>query len=215
MWNRRGLSFETKLQVYRAVVLPSLLYGSETWTVYARHERQLQSFHMRCLRQILHVKWQDCIPDTEILQLSNSRSIGSLLMESQLRWSGHVARMPDYRLPKRIFFGELCHGQRSRGRPRKRYKDTLKVALKKCDIPPESWEEVAQNRASWRSQVKKGVAAHDRDQILQKQEKRQKRKEAQSGLSDLSQAFQCPHCDRSFRAPIAVISHCRHKHPPT
>ena len=215
VWNRRGLSFETKLQVYRAVVLPSLLYGSETWTVYARHERQLQSFHMRCLRQILHVKWQDCIPDTEILQLSNSRSIGSLLMESQLRWSGHVARMPDYRLPKRIFFGELCHGQRSRGRPRKRYKDTLKVALKKCDIPPESWEEVAQNRASWRSQVKKGVAAHDRDQILQKQEKRQKRKEAQSGLSDLSQAFQCPHCDRSFRAPIAVISHCRHKHPPT
>ena len=109
----------------------------------------------------------------------------------------------------------MANGQRSRGRPRKRYKDTLKVALKKCDIPPESWEEVAQNRASWRSQVKKGVAAHDRDQILQKQEKRQKRKEAQSGLSDLSQAFQCPHCDRSFRAPIAVISHCRHKHPPT
>ena len=214
VWNRRGLSFETKLQVYRAVVLPSLLYGSETWTVYARHERQLQSFHMRCLRQILRVKWQDCIPDTEILQRSHSRAIGSMLMDSQLRWAGHVARMPDHRLPKRVFFGELCHGQRSRGRPKKRYKDTLKVALNRCDIRPESWEEVAQNRNSWRTQVKKGVAAHDRDQILLKQEKRRKRKEGHLDPSDLSAPFPCPHCDRSFRARIAVISHCRHKHPP-
>ena len=103
---------------------------------------------MRCLRQILRVKWQDCIPDTEILQRSNSKAIGTMLMETQLRWVGHVARMPDYRLPdyrlpKRVFFGELCHGQRSRGRPKKRYKDTLKVALNRCNIRPESWEEVA------------------------------------------------------------------------
>ena len=57
VWNRHGLSYETKLKVYHAVVLPSLLYGSETWTVYARHLQKLQSFHMRCLRQILHVRW--------------------------------------------------------------------------------------------------------------------------------------------------------------
>ena len=37
VWKRRGLSFETKLQVYRAVVLSSLLYGSESWSVYFRH----------------------------------------------------------------------------------------------------------------------------------------------------------------------------------
>ena len=61
MWKRRGLSFETKLHVYRAVVLPSLLYGSESWTVYSRHLQKLQSFHMRCLRQILHVKLLECL----------------------------------------------------------------------------------------------------------------------------------------------------------
>ena len=33
---------------------------------------------MRCLRQIIHVKLQDHIPDTEVLQLSNSKSIGSM-----------------------------------------------------------------------------------------------------------------------------------------
>ena len=52
VWNRRGLSFETKLQVYHAVVLPSLLYACETWTVYSRHMQRLQSFHMRCHREM-------------------------------------------------------------------------------------------------------------------------------------------------------------------
>ena len=113
--------------------------------------QKIQSFHMRCLRQILQVKWQDHVPDTEVLQRSKSMSIGSMLMESQLRWSGHIARMPDYRLPKRVFFGELCSGNRSRGRPRKRYKDTLKVALKRCHIEPSTWEVCAQDRVSWRS----------------------------------------------------------------
>ena len=33
VWNHEGLSSETKLEVYRAVVLPSLLYASETYTL--------------------------------------------------------------------------------------------------------------------------------------------------------------------------------------
>ena len=33
VWARRGLDYETKLQVYHAVVLRSLLYACETWTV--------------------------------------------------------------------------------------------------------------------------------------------------------------------------------------
>ena len=33
IWERRGITMKTKLKVYRAVVLPSLLYGSESWTV--------------------------------------------------------------------------------------------------------------------------------------------------------------------------------------
>ena len=42
VWKRRGFSFETKLQVYCTVVLPSLLNGSESWTVNSRHLQKLQ-----------------------------------------------------------------------------------------------------------------------------------------------------------------------------
>ena len=161
VWERRGLSLQTKLKVYRAVVLPSLLYASETWTVYSRHARKLNAFHMRCLRMLLHIKWQDKVPDTEVLELAQMESIHSTLMRSQLRWAGHVQRMEDSRLPKRLFYGELKEGRRSHGGQRKRYKDTLKASLKRCNIPPASWEDAAQDRAAWRTAVNTGVAHHE------------------------------------------------------
>lgn len=41
VWEKSGISVTTKLQVYKVVVLPSLLYGCETWTVYAKHAKNL------------------------------------------------------------------------------------------------------------------------------------------------------------------------------
>ncbi|XP_062570782.1 uncharacterized protein LOC134232822 [Saccostrea cucullata] len=67
VWGRRGITTTTKLSVYRAVVLTTLLYACETWTVYSRHTRKLNHFHTVCLRKILGIKWQDRIPDTEVL----------------------------------------------------------------------------------------------------------------------------------------------------
>ena len=54
---------------------------------------------------------------------------------AQLRWTGHVSRMPEERLPKKILYGELEMGKRSHGGQKKRYKDTLKASLKDFNIP--------------------------------------------------------------------------------
>ena len=51
-------------------------------------------------------------------------SIHTLLRKTQLHWAGHVARMPEHRMPKRIFYSELAEGARQRGGQKKRYKDT-------------------------------------------------------------------------------------------
>ena len=37
VWDRSGIRLDTKLKVYKAVVLLTLLYACETWTVYQRH----------------------------------------------------------------------------------------------------------------------------------------------------------------------------------
>ena len=52
----------------------------------------------------------------------------------QLRWTDHVIRMPDERLPKKVFYGELQEGKRSQGGQKKRYKDTLNASLKDWDL---------------------------------------------------------------------------------
>ena len=51
-----GIRLDTKLKVYRSVVLPTLLYACETWTVYQWHAKRLNHFHTSCLRKLLNIK---------------------------------------------------------------------------------------------------------------------------------------------------------------
>ena len=75
------------------------------------------------------------------------QSVHTLLKLAQLRWAGNVTRMTEERLPKKILYGEQEMGKRSHGGQKKRYKDTLKASLKAFNIPAESWEQIAQDRA--------------------------------------------------------------------
>uniref|UniRef100_A0A5F8G352 Reverse transcriptase domain-containing protein n=1 Tax=Monodelphis domestica TaxID=13616 RepID=A0A5F8G352_MONDO len=70
-----GVSTAMKLKVYNAVVLSSLLYGCETWTLYRKHMKQLEQFHQRSLRSIMRIRWQDRITNQEVLDRANSTSI--------------------------------------------------------------------------------------------------------------------------------------------
>ena len=102
VWDKRGISQETKLKVYMAVVLTVLLYACGQPSRQKTHPLPYQ-----CLRIILNIKWQDMVPDTEVLTRAGIPSIHTLLQKAQMRWAGHVTRMPDDRLPKQ-FYGELC-----------------------------------------------------------------------------------------------------------
>ena len=57
--------------------------------------RRLDEFHMRCLRKIAGIKWQDRVPNTEVLRLCGISGIEAFLLAAQLRWVGHVVRMDD------------------------------------------------------------------------------------------------------------------------
>ena len=157
IWDRSGIRRDTKLKVYRSVVLPTLLYACETWTVYQRHAKRLNHFRTSCLRKLLKIKWKDRIPDTEVLKRAGMQSVHTLLNLAQLRWTGHVTRMPDERLPKKILYGELQVGKRSHGGQKNVFKDTLKASLKDFNIPTESWKQIAQDRTKWRGLIRRGA----------------------------------------------------------
>ena len=95
-----------------------------------RHTKRLNHSHTNYLRKLLKIKWQDSIPDTEVLKRAGMQSVHTLLTLAQLRWTGNVTRMSDERLPKKILYGELQVRKRSYGGQKKQYKDTLKASLK-------------------------------------------------------------------------------------
>ena len=78
---------KTKIRVYRAVVLTTLLYGSETWVTYQRHICLLERFHQRCLHTILNIHWNDFITNVEVLQLAEVSSIEAMVLPAPIGWS--------------------------------------------------------------------------------------------------------------------------------
>ena len=72
-----------------------------------------------------------------------------LLVQRQLRWLGHVIRLPDNGLPRRLIYGELLQGQRSVGRPKKRFSDYIRITLQKCNIQLSDLEASVSDRDLW------------------------------------------------------------------
>ena len=91
---------KTKLRLFKAVVLPTLLYGSETWVPLAPHVKRLQAFIMGCLQVILGVSQWDKMRNTEL--------------RSEVK-VGHVQRMEGCRLPKCLLVCKPAMGRRSVG----------------------------------------------------------------------------------------------------
>ena len=158
VWSNSLLTSITKLQVYQACVLSTLLYGSELWTTYARQENRLESFHLRCLHHIVGITWQDKVTNTAVLEFAGSQSIHLLLCK---RWLGHVHHMGDGCIPKDVLYGELATGHCPTGHLALHFKDVCKRDLKLADIDPGTWEQIADDRSAWRSAVRKGVRASE------------------------------------------------------
>ena len=71
-------------------------------------------FPLKLFEKVVKIKWQYKIPETEVLKKAGMQSIHTVLKLAQLRWTGHVIKMPDERLPKKDFYGEPQVGKRSR-----------------------------------------------------------------------------------------------------
>ena len=151
LWKDHDISLKTKIAVYNAVVVTTLLSGSETWAPYKKQIRHLDAFHMRCLRSICGIKWSEKVTNSEILGKCNTMGIEALLIRNQCRWAGHVLRMEDERIPKTLLFGQIPDAPRRNARPLLRYKDKLKSNLKALNLDTETWEHRATNRDLWRS----------------------------------------------------------------
>ena len=206
VWRERGITQSTKLAVYRSVVLPTSLYGCETWTCYRKHLKKLDQFHLRCLRRLLGISWEDRVTNQEVLRRSSMPGVEVLIMKAQLRWTGHVMKMEDSRLPKQIFCSELARGN-GRQVARQSATKTPSRTLSACDISVKGWEHLAADRSAWRLAThNEATQAFEERRLSQLDRKRQARKEAKTNPAV---AVACPVCGRICASELGLQSHQR------
>jgi hypothetical protein len=89
------------LTTYTTIILPSALYGRETWSLTLREEYGLRVYENRVQRGIFGPKGKEVVGgwrrlhNDELRNLYTSPNIR--VMKSGMRWVAHVARMEEMR----------------------------------------------------------------------------------------------------------------------
>ena len=114
LYDRRNAPLELKIQMLRAEVLQTMLYGCVTWSPRACHDKSLHRAHHGFLARF--IGWQEKKrTDHQIFYLDTLIKTGSESIEATIRrmrilFAGFVPRMEDTRLSKCVVFGELVGG---------------------------------------------------------------------------------------------------------
>ena len=208
VWENKKLTLNTKMKVYQACVLSTLLYGSKTWPTYSVQERRLNSVYQRHLRTIMNVTWKDHVSNHDILVKGKIPSLHALISQKHLPWLGHVTRMEDCRIPKDMLYSELCLGTRSTGRPALRFKDVCKWDMKACDIDTSFWETAAHNRTNWRKITRNGMKKNGIKKNDEKhQHKWQEKRNQPPPQPPADPALKCNNCSKVCGSRIGLHSH--------
>jgi hypothetical protein len=144
------LSKNTKITVYRTIILSVVLYGCETWSLTLREEQRLRVFENRVLRRIFGPMWDKetgewrRLHNEELNDLYSSPNIIWVIKSRRMRWAWHVARMGKRGVHTGIWWGDLREGDHL-GDPGVDVRIILKWIFKKWDGGM-NWIELAQDR---------------------------------------------------------------------
>ena len=85
----------------------------------------------------MNISWKDKITNIEVLKRAGLPLMEDMLIQMNLSWRGHVGRMDHQRLPRQLLYSQLWEGKRNQGRPRLRFKDTVKKKLAEVGLRQE------------------------------------------------------------------------------
>jgi hypothetical protein len=101
--NRKEISKRTKVVIYKTMYRPILTYSCESWMMNSNNQSAIQACEMWFLRKIEGKARSDRIRNKIIRDIVGVQSVQEYVERSQLRWYGHVNRMDDKRIVKRVY----------------------------------------------------------------------------------------------------------------
>ena len=114
IFKSRDITLPTKVLLVKAMVLPVVMYGCESWTVKKAECQKINAFEVWCWRRLLRVRWATRRSNRSILkEISPEISLEGMMLKLKLQYFGHLMRRVDS-LEKTLMLGGIG-GRRRRG----------------------------------------------------------------------------------------------------
>ena len=113
----RDITLPTKVRLVKAMILPVVMYGCESWTIKKAECRRIDAFELWCWRRLLIVPWTARRSNQSIPKDISPRVEG-LMLKLKLQSFGHLMRRADS-FEKTLMLGKI-EGRRRRGCQRMR-----------------------------------------------------------------------------------------------
>ena len=123
----------TKAKLINSIFLPTLTYQCQTWTMTKSLERKITTCEMKCLRRAAGKTRRDMIRNEVIRDTVGTTLVLRFIEQQRIKWFGHLTRMPTNQPALRAYMTKYS-GWKARGRPRRRWCESVADALQPHDL---------------------------------------------------------------------------------
>ena len=124
-----------------------------------KEEQALLIFERKIFRRIYGPKYENrewkSRTNRDLEEVSKGENIVKWIKGRRISLLGHLEKMEEPRMPKKIFTQEL-EGTRRRGRPRNRWKEEVERDLQVLGV--RRWRELVADRKKWKDIVRQAKA---------------------------------------------------------
>ena len=92
----KNITLSTKVRLVKAMVLPVVMYGCQSWTVKKAECQRIDAFELWCWRRLLGVPWTARRSNQSILkEISPRCPLEGMMLKLKLQYFGHLMRRVD------------------------------------------------------------------------------------------------------------------------
>ena len=150
----KKLTLKMRLRIFRTYVETIFLYNCELWTLTKDLESDIDVFHRRFLRRIIHKSLLDKIRNENLMKITSQTAWSKVIKEKRLFWYGHLLRLPDNTPAKKALEVVSQSAKRPKGRPKTTWLSLISKDLSPLNMSKQQVYETATNRKEWRQLIR-------------------------------------------------------------